>query len=522
MSLVSTGFMLFLIAGVVVYYLIPKKAQWAWLLIMSYAYYLCGGVKTVGFIIATTVITFVAGLLLEKAENNQQSALGKLKEASDKEAAKAEKKRIKEACKRKKKCIVLLALLADFGILAALKYYKFLIPSLTFSILLPLGISFYTFQSVSYIIDVYRNKYAANRNIFKFALFVSYFPQIMQGPIGRYDRLAPQFFAEHKYDLTVIQLGLQRMFWGLFKKFIIADRAAVVANAVFGTPENYFGMYTIIGVLCYCIQLYGDFSGGIDLVMGVSEMFGIKLDDNFRQPFFSKSIGEFWRRWHITLGTWMKDYVFYPFTLSKPIVSLGKKLKKNSKSDFGKYMAKALPICLADLLIFFIVGVWHGAAWKFIWYGMYNGIIIAVSSLLAPVYEKMFKLTHINKTARWYSCFQIARTFLLVNIGWYFDDAADMDGVFTMFKNTFKMTGISMNGILANFDIGTLDWALIFVGCVVWFIVSVLKEKGMDVRQSLSKKPLVIRWPVYLGLVLSVLVLGYINEKAGGFMYAQF
>lgn len=179
-------------------------------------------------------------------------------------------------------------------------------------------------------------------------------------------------------------------------------------------------MYVIVALLTFSILEYCDFSGGIDVVIGVSELFGIRLDENFRQPYFSKSIGEFWRRWHITLGTWMKDYIFYPFSISKKMLAFGKKAKK----IFGKKTGKILPICAANLLIFFVVGVWHGAAWKYIIYGLYNGLIIAASNLLKPYYAKWAAVCHVNTESRGWKTFQIFRTFILVNIGWLFDACA--------------------------------------------------------------------------------------------------
>ena len=532
MAFASTGFLIFLLVGVIVYYLIPKKFQWIWLLILSYYFYMCSGVKTLGLIITTTITTFLGGIWLEEITLKRDEWFKEHKADMSSE----EKKAYKAKTKKYKRLILALILVINFGILAVIKYYGFTVDNINallsgvfhmnvglkrFDFLLPLGISFYTFQSMGYIIDMYQGKYKADRNLFKFALFVSYFPQILQGPIGRYDRLAPQFLAEHKYDLAVIQHGLQRMAWGLFKKFIIADRAGVVSDLVFNNPGQYHGIYVIIGVLAYCAQLYGDFAGGIDMVMGASEMFGIHLDDNFRQPFFSHSIGEFWRRWHITLGTWMKDYVFYPFSLNKAMNKLGKFFKKHSKTRFGKYMAKALPICLADLLIFFIVGVWHGAAWKYIVYGMYNGIIMSFSSIMAPVYEKMFKITHINKNARWYRGWQIIRTFILVNISWYFDNAATLTDAFRLMGNTFKHASFSMDAVV-KMSGSQLDLIILLAGCFVWLIVSILKEKGIVIREALDRKPLIIRWAVYIALVMSVAMLGYISNTSGGFMYAQF
>ena len=371
MSLVSTGFLVFLLVGVIVYYLIPKKAQWAWLLILSYAYYLCSGYKTVVFILLTTIITFTSGILLERTEDNLARSL------KAEGLAREDKKALKEKAKTYKKRVAVIALLLVFGVLAVVKYHNFAIENVngiikafggngsisTFTLLLPLGISFYSFQSISYVIDVYRGKVKACNNIFKYALFVSYFPQITQGPIGRYDRLAPQFLAEHKYDLAVIQHGLQRMAWGLFKKFIIADRAGVVSDLVFNNPGQYHGIYVIIGVLAYCAQLYGDFAGGIDMVMGASEMFGIHLDDNFRQPFFSHSIGEFWRRWHMTLGRFFTRYVYIP---------LG-----------GNRRGKMRTLCNV-MIVMLLSGLWHGAAWTFVLWGFLHGVGMIWDNLEHP------------------------------------------------------------------------------------------------------------------------------------------
>lgn len=529
MSLVSTGFLVFLLVGVIVYYLIPKKAQWAWLLILSYAYYLCSGYKTVVFILLTTIVTFTSGILLERTEDNLDKSL----KADG--LAREDKKALKEKAKTYKKRVVVLALLLVFGVLAVVKYHNFAIENVngiikafggngrisTFTLLLPLGISFYSFQSISYVIDVYRGKVKACNNIFKYALFVSYFPQITQGPIGRYDRLAPQFLAEHKYDLAVIQHGLQRMAWGLFKKFIIADRAGVVSDLVFNNPGQYHGIYVIIGVLAYCAQLYGDFAGGIDMVMGASEMFGIHLDDNFRQPFFSHSIGEFWRRWHITLGTWMKDYVFYPFCLSKAMNKFGKWGKKH----LGDHVGKTLPICLSNLLIFFIVGIWHGAEWRYIMYGMYNGVIIAFSNLVEPLYKKCLHACHINPHKKWWQCVQILRTFILVNIGWVFDcSAAGMESAIRMIKR--MITDLRFDqlnaGMFKSIGLTSVDYIILAAGCIVILIISILKERGVQIRAAVAAKPIAVRWLIYYGLIVAIFVLGYASDAGSGFLYANF
>lgn len=531
MSFISPGFLTFLFIGVIIYYIIPKKMQWIWLLVISYFYYLCSGIDTVFFILVTTASTFIGGILLENTSTKSEEYI----KANKAEISRDEKKQLKAITKKRKRRITAAVLILNFGILAFLKYFNFAYENVnvfinkilgtdssitTFHLLLPLGISFYTFQSMSYIIDIYQGKYKAERNIFKFGLFVSFFPQILQGPIGRYNRLAHQFFEEHHFELKKIQFGLQLILWGFFKKIVIADRAAVISNKIFNNPGVYEGIPVIFGVLAYCIQLYGDFSGGMDIVMGVAELFGIKLDQNFRQPFFSRSISEFWRRWHITLGTWMKDYIFYPFSLSKAMNKFG----KFSKKKFGNTIGRVLPVCLADLLIFFIVGIWHGAAWKFIVYGMYNGVIIALSSLLEPVYAKMFQITHINANCKTWKVIQIIRTFILVNIGWYFDNADSfMTALHLMVNSARSFTFRSLtDGSLLKLGVNMRGIIILAVGCLIIFVVSVLKEMHVDIREAVAAKPLVVRWVLYLALVMVIPLFGNIAANVGGFIYAQF
>ena len=521
MSFTTFEFFLFIAAAVVIYYVIPKKLQWIWLLIISYVYYASYDISTVWMLLLTTYVTYRGGILLDRL-NEQKPQDGISRE---------EKKDFKKNIVRKKKKIVLAMVLIAFGMLGIMKYTNFMLGNIdavlrlfgsgkqigVLNLTLPLGISFYTFQSISYVVDVYRGKHKAQGNFFKHALFVSFFPQLLQGPIGRYERLGSQLYEGHSYNLKELQFGVQRILWGFFKKMVLADRVNAAVLLIFHNYWNYGGWYNVLGVLLYSIQLYADFSGGIDIVIGIAQMFGITMDENFRQPYFSRSISEFWRRWHITLGTWMKDYIFYPFSLSKSMAKFG----KWSKKKFGNNVGKLLPVGLADILVFFVVGVWHGAAWKYIVYGMYNGIIMSFSSIMAPVYEKMFKITHINKNARWYRGWQIIRTFILVNISWYFDNAATLTDAFRLMGNTFKHASFSMDAVV-KMSGSQLDLIILLAGCLVWLIISILKEKGIVIREALDRKPLIIRWAVYIALVMSVAMLGYISNTSGGFMYAQF
>lgn len=508
MSLISMEFLLFVLAAAVGYYLIPKKYQWLWLLVFSYIYYASSGVRLLVFLVYTTGTTYAAGRFLEKAEQ---------KELPKKEA---------KAAKRR---ILTIGLLLNFGMLAVLKYTNFAVANVnaifhtSFSFqkwMLPLGISFYTFQSMGYLLDVYWGKCKAEKNPLRFALFVSFFPQILQGPIGRFDRLAVQLYQEHRFDLQRIQYALQLILWGFFKKLVLADRAAVVVNQVFLNDTQYSGVLNLVAVLMYSVQLYMDFSGGMDVVMGVASLFGIELDPNFKRPYFAVSITDFWHRWHITLGTWMKDYVFYPVSLSKWMGRIG----KWSKKVFGKKTGRVIPICIANLIVFLLVGVWHGAAWKFIAYGLYHGLIISVSSLLAPLYRKGLEVFSINQKSGGWKVVQILRTFFLINISWYFDMAVSLSAAFAMMKTTVTEFSLSAfkDGSLLTLGLDQLDYLILLVGCLVVFFISFLQERGVKIRESLAAKPLLLRWAVYGMLLFGIPMFGYVMTTTGGFIYAQF
>ena len=528
MIFTKVAFFVFLLVGIVAYYVLPKNVQWIWLLILSYIYYFTFSIKASLFMVFATVTIYFGGIWLEKIQNTGDRYLENNKETLSRE----DKKAYKGSLRRKKRWTLFLILLLDFGMLAVVKYSDFAIENIN-SVLglmgkepigflgmgLPLGISFFTFQSVSYAIDVYNGKYECEKNIFKMGLFVSFFPQLLQGPIGRYDRLGKQLYSGHSFDLKNVEFGLQRIGWGLFKKVIIADRAAVLVLNVFNNYEAYSGFHYIMAVLMYSVDLYMDFSGGIDIVIGAAQMFGITMDENFKQPYFSKSIGEFWRRWHITLGAWMKDYIFYPMSLSKKIGKFG----KWSRKHFGNTFGRTLPICFSNIVIFFIVGIWHGAAWKYIFYGLYNGIIIAFSNLMEPVYKKLLEKFHINPTNKAWILWQMLRTFILVNIGWYFDMANSVKQAISMMKWSvlgFRFSQFKGESLL-NMGLKARDYVIIIAGCMIVFVVSLLKEKGICIRESIAAKPLVIRWVAYYGLIIGILLFGYIGATQG-FIYANF
>lgn len=390
MAFVSGSFLVFLFLVFAVYFLTPKKYQWVILLLASYIFYAFSGVKLLFFLVLTTMVTFLTGRLLGSVNQQTSQYLA----AQKKSLSREEKKEYKNGQTTKKRRILFCAVLVNLGILIFLKYFNFLagnvnsvislfgsdakIPVL--NLLLPLGISFYTLQSIAYVVDVYRGKYEPDGNIAKFALFMSYFPQIVQGPIARYDQLAHQLYESHKFEYNRVTQGAQLILWGFIKKLVIADRLAVIVNPIFDNYQNYGGILLFIAAAGYGFQVYADFSGGMDIARGVSQILGIDLVLNFERPYFARSLAEFWRRWHITLGSWMKDYVFYPLSLSKQFSKLGKATRK----VLGNYIGKKLPTFLSMFIVFMLVGVWHGSSWKYVGYGLWNAVIIVSSILLEP------------------------------------------------------------------------------------------------------------------------------------------
>ena len=540
MSYTSLQFILFVCAVAAVYFLFPvKQYQWTVLLAASYLFYLIAGYRFAAFLLFTTITTYWAAIQIETIAQQGKAELKAHKTDWDK----AYKKEYKEQVKAKKKRVMLAALLINLGILAFLKYYNFFAGSLndllgawklnlsapTLRLLLPLGISFYTFQSVGYVIDVYWDKTPAERNFGKFALFVSFFPQIVQGPISFYDQLAHQLFAPHTFDFTRCKHGIELILWGFFKKLVIADRAVIAINAVVDNYAGFGGTTLTFTVLLYALQLYADFSGGIDISRGVAQILGIDLVKNFSRPYFATSINDYWRRWHITLGAWMKEYVFYPLALSKRFIEVSKKLKatKFGGTTFGAHVSKVLPTSFASLVVFFLVGIWHGANWKYVGFGLWNGGIIMLSTLLEPVFEQMTTALRIKTTSLGFRCFQMLRTFLVVLVGYVFDVAPNL----TQSLRTFALMLTDQNlakgaAEIATLGLGVADYLLLAICTVFLFAVSLVQEthSNTTIRELLDQKHFVLRYLFLLTGLLALLVFGVYGPgfDAAAFVYMQF
>ena len=504
MSLVSNSFLLFTAAAVLVYYLAPARVRWLVLLVFSYFYYMAGGVRYLFFILYSTAVIFLFTLVIENRRKAGASA-GALK------------------------ALTAAGLVCNFGMLAAVKYTGFLFENINrlfsadlpmLKILFPLGISFYTFQSSGYLLDVYWEKTKAEHNPLKFALFVSFFPQLMQGPIGNYDRLAPQLYAPHRPDPKNLSRGVERMIWGFTKKIVIADWAGVFADAIWGDLPRYGGL-CLFGLLFYAIQLYADFSGAMDVVIGIGQLFGITMDENFKRPYLAVSLQNFWKRWHVTLGEWMKTYVFYPLSLS----GFMKKFSKVSKKRFGRKKGRVLPIAAADVLVFLLVGIWHGAAWKFLVYGLVNGCILGFSELMRESYERMKAALHISGTERWYHLFTIIRTFLIVCFTFSFDRSDNLAQAGFVLKQCFTRFSPELLFTVSAGRGGEAfaPWALLIiaVGCIVMITAGVLEERGIDIRERIHALPLPVCVCCWLILLVMIGLFGC-TAAPRGFIYAQF
>lgn len=543
MTLISVEFALLWLVTAILYFVFPLKYRWTVLLASSAVFYFWGYLGAdpsknsplamffTLSIVYTIAVVYAVAIFLDK-HNVRHKAY--LKEHPD--LTRDEKKTLKAQVQKKKRKVLALGLVFCFGLLVFLKYFNFLSEQ-TFSVLslfgvngeapkhsflLPLGISFYTLQATSYIIDVYRGKIRAEKNFAKVALFVSFFPQIVQGPIGRFGHLAPQLYEGHRFNFTQAKHGAQLFLWGLIKKLTLAEYMGVIADEVFTNYDNYTGFVILLGSMLYGVQVYADFSGGMDMIRGVAQVFGIEMAVNFERPYFARSVSEFWRRWHITLGAWMKDYVFYPLSLSKAFNSLGKKTRK----VFGNYVGKMLPTFLASFVAFFLVGVWHGSSYKYVAYGLWNSVIISGSIILEPFYKKVLGKLKVNTECFSWQLFQILRTFLLVSIGRIFSRADSLMASLKMLKNMFSEFNpwIFTDGTIYTLGLKPREMFMVFLVILVLLVVSLMQEKGIRIRKALDEQNMLFQWFVIIGAIVFVLIYGAYGDSfsAADFVYQQF
>lgn len=386
----------------------------------------------------------------------------------------------------------------------------------------PLGVSFYTFSVLGYVIDVYNEIARPQKNFFKLLLYGMYFPTVLSGPILKYREDAEQFYEPHVFEYRQVTFGIQRMLWGFFKILVISERMKLVVNTVYGAYEQYAGVYIWLAAVCYAFQLYTNFSGCMDIVLGMSESFGIRLPENFRTPFFSRSISEYWRRWHITLGVWMKEYVFYPLLRTNSFNRLGKHMKER----FGKKQGKQLTTFCGMLVLWFAVGVWHGGDWKFvIGSGLLHWFYIVSGELLTPFFNRWMESWHINSESRWMERFRMVRTFFLVCIGLVFfraDSTAQAVSILWKAVSVWN-AGALLDGSVFSLGLDVIEAVIALVSMLLLLMVSMLQQKT-SVREWIAAKRLPVRWLIWYALLFYTILLGYYGPgySAAEFIYQGF
>lgn len=521
MTVNSLFFLLFLAVLYVVYYVCPLKYRWMVLLGASVFFYALACAASPVYLLLTSITIWGAGLWMERLEQECKRMIAEKKNTAAV---------LKKQYKKKKKKILTIAVIFNLGILLILKYSGFFVrignrlfvftgvqlPVPKF--LIPLGISYYTLIAISYLMDIYKGKIQAQKNYAKLLLFLAYFPQMTQGPMNRYKPMAAQLYEGHAFDYHNFSYGCQRMLWGFFKKMVVADNLRPVMQSIFDQYAELSGITCFLGCVYMTVWMYADFSGYMDIVAGASELFGIHIEENFRRPFFSESLAEYWRRWHITLSSWFRDYMFYPLAVSSPATKFGKLGRK----WFGARVGKLFPSLFALVFVWTSTGLWHAASWRYILWGAANGAFIMGAMILEPYFAKAKEVLHIRQDSRGWKLFSIARTFFLVSILKIFPGPASTAEMLQFAKKMF--TDIRMPAGWSEILPGLSREMKIFLGCalLLMFAVDFLQEK-QPVRDTLAKKPLLVRWFCYFFVLGVILAIGQFNvSMTGGFAYAQF
>lgn len=490
----SVQFLVFFPIVVGIYFLIPKKIKYLWLLVTSYFFYMSWNAKYAILIAFSTIVTYFAGRLLGKTDE-----------------------------KKKKNLIVAVSFTVNLGILGFFKYFDFLIANLNgilsavglklvsnpFDVLLPVGISFYTFQALGYTIDVYRKEIEPEKNFFRYALFVSFFPQLVAGPIersknllGQIDRMAK----ERMWDYSKIVSGFGLMLWGMFQKVVVADRCAVFVDAVHANLFAAGTVETVISAFLFSIQIYCDFAGYSAVAIGAARVMGFSLMENFNTPYFATSIQDFWRRWHISLSTWFRDYLYIPLGGSRC-----SKLKK-----------------YRNIMITFLAsGLWHGASWTFVIWGGLHGAFQIIGELLRPIKEKVNTFFKVKTDAFSYKLGQIMITYGLTTFAWIFFRARSWENLVLYFNRMFTKVNlwIVFGGGLDYLNINRDDVKIVVVFLGILLLGEIVRYvKKVDVGEYLWQQNLWFRIGVFIVLIVIILVYGEygIHFDSGKFIYFDF
>jgi D-alanyl-lipoteichoic acid acyltransferase DltB (MBOAT superfamily) len=525
MHFASWAFLLFLAVLVPVYYLVPKRIQWIVLLLANAVFVGFAGWLGAVFMTVTVATVYAASRGIDALFARQRETLAAMKATHTKE----ERKKTRLRFEKRRRLVLVACLVVNFGILFVLKYGA-MIGRFSASVFgtrafgadlaLTMGISYYTFSTVGYLLDVYRETIPAEKNPLKLALFTSFFPLLVQGPISRFEIVGRSLSEPHSFDGRRFLSAALRIAWGYWKKLIVADRLLVAVLALCKSPAAYRGGFVLVEMLLYAACLYADFTGGIDITIGVGEMLGVRIEENFLRPYFSKNISEYWRRWHITLGEWFKRYVYYPLSVSKPMRALSKSTRR-----FGAGVSRRVPVYLATILVWALTGAWHGSNLTFLVWGLLNGVVILISEELKPLYARFHaRFPKLGESA-FYRGFTVIRTVLLLSSLRILDCYQTVGEAFSAFFSLFTTWnwGQVVFGGVQSLGLGTTDYAVAFCGVLVMFALSMAQRKGA-IRPRILKRGTVASVCVLLVLIGTILVFGHygFGFDASGFIYGRF
>ncbi len=472
----SFHFVFFFVIVTAIYFAIPHKFRWFLLLSASCYFYMVFVPIYILILGFTIVIDYFAGIYLEKTQG------------------------------KKKKWFLIASLIANIGVLAVFKYYNFLNENLTIllktfiiqnpipylSILLPIGLSFHTFQAMSYTIEVYRGNQKAERNFGIYALYVMFYPQLVAGPIERPQNLLHQFYEKHYFEYERVVDGLKMILFGLFKKIVIADRLAIYVNAVYNNPEQHNGFTLIVATIFFAFQIYCDFSAYSEIAIGTAQVMGFKLMTNFNRPYFSQSISEFWKRWHISLSSWFKDYLY---------ISLG-----GNKVTIPRWYFNLF-------IVFLISGLWHGANWTYIIWGGLNGFYLVFAIITKKYRDGFSNLIRLNHFPKINGFFQIMTTFILANFAWIFFRANNLENAALIIKKIFTQWG-------ELFIPTSSMMAYSFFSILFLLVIEIKREYFNEKISFMYNKNIVVRNLSYSFLIILILLFGVFD--GGQFIYFQF
>ncbi len=512
----SIDFLIFFPIVVLVYFIIPKKIKYIWLLIASYYFYMGWNAKYALLLFFSTAVTYLSGVamdIIDRGGFNKEKPADSDQNGSDKASADDEIKT------RRKKWVVAVSFILNLGILFIFKYLDFTTDLLTFifdkagialtiprfDILLPVGISFYTFQALSYTMDVYRKEIYAERNFLRYALYVSFFPQLVAGPIERSKNLLKQLAVPQKFDYEKARDGLYLMLWGYFLKIVMADRIAVIVDAIYDGYEIYPGWYLVVGTVLFAFQVYCDFAGYSTIAIGAAKILGINLMENFNAPYTSMSIAELWRRWHISLTTWFRDYVYIP---------LGGSRKGRLRKDIN------------IMIVFLVSGLWHGAGMQFVAWGGINGLYQVIGERLKPIRAKVAAFLRVKTEVLTFKLYKVGATFLLTLFSDIFFRANDMKAAGAIIASIFTIHNpwILFDGSLYTLGLGPTEFRFMLICIGVLIFADICKRMGISIREIIGQQGYVFRVLFLVFAVVFLLTFGIWGPgyDANNFIYFQF